>query len=106
MDKIEELGGIVVPSHLDRKHSIISQLGFIPPDLDLITVEISKNSDPNAVLKKLPFLKKMQFMQNSDSHYLKEIRAYQNLIVEEFTFSEFKKALRKKEGRKIELIAT
>jgi len=45
-------------------------------------------------------------MQNSDSHYLKEIKAYQRLIVEEFSFSEFKKAVQKKDGRKIDLIKT
>lgn len=104
--RIKNLGGVVVPSHLDRKHSIISQLGFIPPELDLITAEISKNTDPDSILKKFPHLKKLQFMQNSDSHYLKEIKAYQKLIVEEFSFAEFKKALERKEGRKIELIQT
>lgn len=106
LDQIKKLGGIAVPSHLDRKHSLISQLGFIPPDLNLITAEISKNSDPESVIKKFPYLKGLQFMQNSDSHYLKEIRAYQQLIVKEFSFAEFKMAVQKKEGRKIELIRT
>lgn len=104
--KVKEIGGLVVPSHLDRKHSIISQLGFIPPGLNFITVEISKNTNPKTILKKFPYLKKFQFMQNSDSHYLKEIKAYQHLVVEKFSFSEFKKAVEKKEDRKIELIQT
>jgi PHP family Zn ribbon phosphoesterase len=106
IEQVNKLGGIVVPSHLDRKHSIISQLGFIPPELNLVTAEISKNTNPNSILNKFPHLKKLQFMQNSDSHYLKEIKAYQILIIEEFSFAEFKKALQKKEGRKIELIKT
>ncbi|PUU93990.1 PHP domain-containing protein [Halanaerobium sp.] len=104
LDRVQELGGIAVPSHLDRKHSIISQLGFIPTGLDIKTAEISKNTDQESVLKKFPFLKELQFMQNSDSHYLREIKAYQQLIVKEFSFAEFKKALQKKDGRKIELI--
>jgi hypothetical protein len=102
--KIHELGGIAVPSHLDRKHSIISQLGFIPPGLNLTTAEISKNTDPETVIENFPFLKKLQFMQNSDSHYLKEIKAYHQLVVKEFSFAEFKKAIQKRDGRKIELI--
>ena len=106
LKKVGELGGIVVPSHMDRKHSIISQLGFIPPDLNLVTAEISKNIEPDTFLKKFSYLKELQFMQNSDSHYLKGIKAYQNLIVKKFSFVEFKKALEKKEGRKIELINT
>ncbi|MEC9489316.1 MAG: PHP domain-containing protein [Halanaerobiales bacterium] len=104
--QVRELGGIVVPSHLDRKHSIISQLGFIPPELNLITAEISKNIKPEMVLEKFPYLNKLQFMQNSDSHYLKEIKSYQRLIVKEFSFVEFKKAVQKNEGRKIDLIKT
>ncbi|MFP4198051.1 MAG: PHP domain-containing protein [Halanaerobium sp.] len=106
LDQVEKLGGVVVPSHLDRKHSIISQLGFIPPELNLTTAEISKNTDPDSLLEKFPYLKELQFMQNSDSHYLREIKAYQRLIVEKFSFAEFKKALQKQEGRKIELINT
>ena len=106
VEKVKKLGGLVVPSHLDRKHSIISQLGFIPPELDFITVEISKNTNPKAILKKLPQFKEFQFMQNSDSHYLKEIKAYQKLVVKEFSFAEFRKAVQRNEGRKIELIKT
>mgnify|MGYP000394295527 CR=1 FL=1 len=106
VEKVKKLGGLVVPSHLDRKHSIISQLGFIPPELNLITAEISKNTDPETILKKFPYLKDLQFMQNSDSHYLKEIMAYQNLVLKDFSFSEFKKAVQRKDGRRIELIKT
>ncbi|MGM0548104.1 MAG: PHP domain-containing protein [Bacillota bacterium] len=102
--KVKALDGIVVPSHLDRKHSIISQLGFIPPELDLVTAEISKNTSTQKLINEFPDLKQLQFMQNSDSHYLKEIKAYQNLIVKEFSFLEFKKAVFKKDKRKIELI--
>jgi hypothetical protein len=69
-------------------------------------VEISKNTEPKSFLRQFPNFNEFQFMQNSDSHYLKEIKAYQNLIVEKFSFSEFKKAVEKKDGRKIELIKT
>ncbi|WP_114489966.1 PHP domain-containing protein [Halanaerobium sp. ST460_2HS_T2] len=106
LNMVCELGGLVVPSHLDRKNSIVSQLGFIPPTLELSTVEISKNTNPEFFLNKFPFIKNLQFMQNSDSHYLKEIKAYQQLVLKEFSFVEFKKTLQKKDGRKIELIKT
>lgn len=102
--KVKALDGIVIPSHLDRKHSIISQLGFIPPELNLTTAEISKNTKPKELINKFPYLKGLQFMQNSDSHYLKEIKVYQNLVLKKFSFSEFKKAVLKKDKRKIELI--
>lgn len=102
--KVTELGGVVVPSHLDRKNSIISQLGFIPPDLDFKTVEISKNISLEEALKKYPQLSNFQIIKNSDSHYLKDIKAYHYLYLEELSFVEFKKALKMVNGRKVILI--
>ena len=102
--KVFDLGGIVVPSHLDRKHSIISQLGFIPPDINLKTVEISKNISSEEVLNKFDQLRGYQLMQNSDSHYLKEIKAYQNLVVKDFSFTEFRQAVKNINNRRIELL--
>ncbi len=102
--KIRELGGIAVPSHLDRKNSVISQLGFIPPDLGFSTVEISKNISINDALGKFPELKSFQIIKNSDSHYLKDLAAYHYLYLKELSFEEVKKALKKVDGRKIILI--
>jgi hypothetical protein len=106
--KVKKLGGIVVPSHLDRSNSILSQLGFIPPEIKLSTVEISKNTTPTRMIGKYPWLKNYQFMQNSDSHYLQEIQSYQNLLIAEtgFSFQEFKFCLEKINGRGIEIINT
>jgi hypothetical protein len=102
--KIIELGGIAVPSHLDRKNSIISQLGFIPPDLDFKTVEISKNISLENALEKYPQLSNFQIIKNSDSHYLKDIKAYHYLYLKDLNFVEFKKALKMVDGRKVILI--
>lgn len=102
--RVIELGGIAVPSHLDRKNSIISQLGFIPPDLDFKTVEISKNISLENALEKYPQLSNFQIIKNSDSHYLKDIKAYHYLYLEELSFVEFKKALKMVDGRKVILI--
>lgn len=102
--KVKQLGGIIIPSHLDRRQSIISQLGFIPAELNFKTGEISKNISPAEARVKLPQLKNIQLIQNSDSHYLAEIKAYHKLIIAEFSFAEFKKAVEKIGGRKIKLI--
>lgn len=102
--KVKKLGGIVIPSHLDRRQSIISQLGFIPAELDFKTVEISKNISPTEARERFPQLKNIQLIQNSDSHYLAEIKAYHKLKLAEFSFAEFKKAVENIKGRKIKLI--
>lgn len=71
---VRGLGGICIPAHVDRQgFSIITNLGFIPPELKVKTIEISKKSTPAAVLKKLPFLSKFNYIVSSDAHYLQDI---------------------------------
>lgn len=71
---VRGLGGICIPAHVDRPgFSIIANLGFIPPNLKVKTIEISKRNTPEAVLKKYPFLDKYQHIISSDAHYLQDI---------------------------------
>lgn len=95
------LGGIAIPSHLDRKKSIISQLGFLPDDINIEVVEISKNADPENFRKKHKIAEKINIIKNSDSHFLKDINSYITLIMKEKSFSEFLLALKSEKGRKI-----
>lgn len=71
--KVRDLGGYVIPSHVDRSYSIIKNLGFVPPDLEIELLEISKNGDISDLQKNFPYLKSYNFIRNSDSHYLKEM---------------------------------
>lgn len=76
-----ELGGVAIPAHVDKSsYSIISNLGFIPFDLDIKTLEISKNTTKEAQLKKYPYLKNYEFIKNSDAHYLVDISERGNAI--------------------------
>ncbi|HEY3426001.1 MAG TPA: PHP domain-containing protein, partial [Negativicutes bacterium] len=53
--KVAELGGICIASHVDRPtYSILAQLGFIPPDVNLTAVEISRLTDPKEAMVRLP----------------------------------------------------
>lgn len=71
---VRGLGGICIPAHVDRPgFSIIANLGFIPPNLKVKTVEISKKTNPEAVFKKYPMLSKYQYIVSSDAHYLQDI---------------------------------
>jgi len=71
---VRGLGGICIPAHVDRPgYSIITNLGFIPPSLKVKSVEISKHSSREEVLKKYPFLKQYNMIISSDAHYLWDI---------------------------------
>ncbi len=64
------LGGLPVPAHIDRQsYSVISNLGFLPPHLDIQAVEITaKNLDAwRTEYAQFPIL------CSSDAHYLGDI---------------------------------
>lgn len=84
VEEVNGLGGIVIPSHVDRPYnSIIANLGFIPPDLDISTVEISKRNKPKEVLGKFPFLKAYSYIVSSDSHSLNDIKPWTEVYLKE-----------------------
>lgn len=101
--KVHGLNGIFIPAHIDRKgNGILTQLGFIPENLQVDALELSKNERLPFFLKRYPELKKYSFIQNSDAHYPENIGdAYTELQLEAPTIEDFKMALQKKNGRGI-----
>ncbi|MBP2649596.1 MAG: hypothetical protein H6Q74_421 [Firmicutes bacterium] len=68
-NKVAELGGLCIASHVDRpSYSIVSQLGFIPPDVNLAALELSSLLKRDAMLNKFPDLKKWPLIMSSDAH--------------------------------------
>lgn len=77
--------GICIPAHVDRSsYSIISNLGFIPPNLKVDAVEISKNSTLESTLEKMPFIKSYKHIISSDAHYLWDINEREYFVEMEY----------------------
>ncbi len=70
-----EAGGLFIPAHVDRhSYSVLTNLGFIPDNLPIRHIEISKKVDDVEVyLNSRPDLKKYEVFRNSDAHYLQDI---------------------------------
>ena len=67
---VRELGGVPVPAHIDRSsYSMVSNLGFLPPELSVSTVEIT-NTNRVEWEKDYP---EMMILTSSDAHYLGDI---------------------------------
>lgn len=65
---VKSNNGVAIPAHIDRpSYSIISNLGIIPDNLNISTVEISQYADYNEYLKKYNNYK---IIQCSDAHDL------------------------------------
>ncbi|MBO5060062.1 MAG: PHP domain-containing protein [Clostridia bacterium] len=82
-DLVKSVGGIFVPAHVDRhSYSVLTNLGFIPDNLDIKCIEVSKaTEDLDAYLAARTELKKYSIFRNSDAHYLADI-AYAEAYLE------------------------
>ncbi len=71
VEKTKEFGGVAVPAHIDRSsYSVLSNLGFIPPELVFQTVEITAK---NRFKMEEEYNKNYNIISNSDAHYLEDI---------------------------------
>ncbi|MCP2520220.1 PHP domain-containing protein [Candidatus Aminicenantes bacterium AC-335-B20] len=101
VEYIHSFNGLAIASHIDREaFSIIGQLGFIPPDLELDALEISPRIDYYEAQGKFNF--SFPLICSSDAHYLDEIgRGFTIFLIESANIYEIKKALKEENGRKI-----
>lgn len=71
---VKNLGGVSFPAHVDRhSYSVLSNLGFIPNELDTKFIEFSKGATETDQYIKNKNLEKYSMVFNSDAHYLEDI---------------------------------
>jgi PHP family Zn ribbon phosphoesterase len=99
VEEIHRLSGLAIASHVDKQvFSLLSQLGFIPPELGLDAVELSRHAGEQAqyALEDLPVVR------CSDAHFPEEIgQAVTTFLVEEATVGEIELALTGERGRRV-----
>ena len=71
---VRDLGGVPVPAHVDREsYSILSNLGTVPADLSLFTLELSRNTTKERFFQQHPEYMERRFITSSDAHDLSMI---------------------------------
>ena len=71
---MEEFHGIMIPAHLDKSTtSLLSNLGFIPPDSTFGIAEIKDLKNLHRLQEQHPYLKDCMILSDSDAHYLPDI---------------------------------
>ena len=76
VDMVKGYGGVAIPAHIDRpSNSVMTNLGFIPPELDVAFIEFSKHTDPLGYFAEHQrlFFKAYGTLVSSDAHYLGDI---------------------------------
>ncbi|WP_027338881.1 PHP domain-containing protein [Halonatronum saccharophilum] len=102
---VNKLGGIVIPAHVDKSnYSILSNLGFIPENLEIKCLEISKKGKINRLFDKINTKKNYQIISNSDAHYLEEIKRSLVLELNEVNIREMRLDLMDNKRIKVKII--
>jgi len=103
VERIHQLGGLAVASHIDREsYSLVGQLGIIPEDLAVDALEVSPLGSIEDVRTQVPGVDRFPIITSSDAHRLEEIgRVRTTFLLEEATVDEIRKGLKCMEGRRI-----
>ncbi len=103
---VSDLGGLFIPAHVNRQaFGLIDRLGFVPPDLDIDALEISKHLSLEKAVKKYPQIKNFALIQSGDVHYLDDFLGVNRFIIEKPTISEIKMAFKGANGRHFQVIS-
>ncbi len=66
--------GLAIASHVDRESfSVFSQLGFVPPGLQIDALEVSSRCAVTEAVARLPGIRDYPLVRSSDAHWLEEI---------------------------------
>ena len=104
IEMVRSLGGLAIPAHVDRPSmSLIAVLGFIPPDLDVPAIEVSKNTTAEQAEAKFPSLRGRTIVSSSDAHCLDDLGAGRTVLyLESRSAAEILLACRGSNGRYVE----
>ena len=72
---VSSYGGIAYPAHIDKAStSLLSNLGFVPPDSTFTCAEIHDFRNLHTIQKQHPYFLGCRMISSSDAHYLEDIR--------------------------------
>jgi PHP family Zn ribbon phosphoesterase len=96
-DLTNDLGGLFIPAHVDRDvFGLIKNLGFIPQDIKIQILEISKNLKLSDACLRYPQIKDFPLIQSGDAHRLDEILGFNHLSLDAPTIAGIKQAINQK----------
>ncbi|WP_343207902.1 PHP domain-containing protein [Anaerolentibacter hominis] len=83
-DLVHSYDGIMIPAHVDKNaNSLLSNLGFVPPDSRFRCVEIKDAGKTKEILLKNPYLGSCCVVHDSDAHYLEDISEREHFLTAE-----------------------
>lgn len=104
-DYTHRLNGIFIPAHIDRPiNSLFSQLGFLPKELKIDALQISKQASEMSIRKMFDIHSDITLIKASDAHYLEDIGTACSVFeLVNPTFEEIRWALHCQLGRSVKI---
>lgn len=104
VDTIHSFGGLSIASHVDREaFGVVSQLGFIPEDVQFDALEMSPRIDRKKAEELFGSFNSIPIVSSSDAHSLEEIaKRKTHFFIQEPSFNEIALALKNIDGRRVE----
>lgn len=101
--EVHRLGGLSIASHVNREaFSLIGQLGFVPPGLDLDGLEISPHLKRERVSTECPAAEGFPIVTFSDAHRPEEIGStWTSFYLDAPSVEEMRMAFQDRSGRRI-----
>ncbi len=104
--RVRAIGGLAIPAHVNRQaFGLIANLGFVPVDVQIDALEISRHLKATDAVKKFPQIKGYPLVQGGDAHRLDELLGANVFELESPTTAELKLALRGTDGRSFHIRA-
>ncbi len=91
---VKELQGLFIPAHIDRDaYGLIKTLGFIPLDIPIEALEISRNTSLGQARLRYPQITNFPLIHSGDAHRLNEILGLNLLPMKNPTIREIREVL-------------
>jgi len=102
-NRVEELNGMLIPSHIDRSGTgLCDILGMVPDEPEFAAVEISRNLTPTDARAAYPSIGNRAILCSSDAHWLSAIGERRTVFhMQHRTVAEIKLACRGQSGRSV-----
>jgi len=104
-ERTHRLNGIFIPAHIDRPiNSLFSQLGFLPKELKVDALQISRQAKEESVRAMFDIHPDITLIKASDAHYPEDIGTACSIFeLGKPNFEEIRWALHRKNGRSVKI---
>jgi PHP family Zn ribbon phosphoesterase len=101
---VTDLGGLFIPAHVNRQvFGLIYHLGFVPPDLAIDVLELSRHITPEQAHLEFPQIHGYPLIQSGDVHFLDDFLGVNQFVIAEPTIAEIKMAFKGEKDRQFSI---